>query len=290
MRTLKRSHPALRDDIADLITRRPVPGPGLDRLGPFLFLNHHGPQTYPAPNQGLPFGPHPHRGFETVTIILEGSLAHYDSGGHESVIDAGGVQWMTAGSGLIHAELSPETFKQQGGELEILQLWVNLPAALKMTAPRYSGVQKEKIPKVPLEKDAGELELIAGEYHGAQGPILPLTGVFMSVVRLHGGASVTLPVPNGRDVFLYVIHGALNIAGQSIPQWHLAELNDEPEPLQVMAEGETVLLFGHADPINEPVVAHGPFVMNTLEEIHQAYDDYRNGAFNGNGKLGSLER
>ena len=114
-RSVLRQHPAHRDDIGDLVTRRPVPGPGIEQIDPFLFLNHHGPQTYPPNNRGLPFGPHPHRGFETVTFILEGELAHNDSGGGESIIRAGGVQWMTAGSGLIHAELSPESFKRAGG-------------------------------------------------------------------------------------------------------------------------------------------------------------------------------
>ena len=157
MRTVSQIHPAYRDDIADLVTRRPVPGPGLDQVDPFLFLNHHGPQVYPPNNNGLPFGPHPHRGFETVTFVLEGELAHYDSGGHESVIGAGGVQWMTAGAGLVHAEVSPPEFKRDGGPLEILQLWVNLPARLKMTPPRYSGLQREQIPLVPLPGGAGEL-------------------------------------------------------------------------------------------------------------------------------------
>lgn len=290
MRTVKKSYPALRDDIADLVTRRPVPGLGLDRLGAFLFLNHHGPQTYPASNNGLPFGPHPHRGFETVTVILEGSLAHYDSGGHESVIDAGGVQWMTAGSGLIHAELSPESFKQQGGDLEILQLWINLPASIKMTKPRYSGVQREKIPHLPLADNAGVIELIAGEFQGTEGPIVPLTGVFMSMVRINSGATVTLPAPQERDIFLYVVSGSISISGGSVQKWHLVELNDDADQLQITADEPAVLLFGHAQPINEPVVARGPFVMNSIAEIHQAYDDYRNGAFNGNGKLGTLER
>ena len=126
-RTIAAQHPAHRDDIADLVTRRPVPGPGLDQVDPFLFLNHHGPQVYRPNNAGLPFGPHPHRGFETVTFILAGNLAHHDSGGHESVIEAGGVQWMTAGSGLIHAEVSPPSLLQAGGPLEILPLWSSLP-------------------------------------------------------------------------------------------------------------------------------------------------------------------
>ena len=145
-RPVLRLHPAHRDDIGDLITRRPVPGPGLDQVDPFLFLNHHGPQTYPPNNAGLPFGPHPHRGFETVTFILDGELAHNDSGGGESIIKAGGIQWMTAGSGLIHAELSPADFKRDGGPMEILQLWVNLPSRLKMTRPAYVGLQAADIP------------------------------------------------------------------------------------------------------------------------------------------------
>jgi redox-sensitive bicupin YhaK (pirin superfamily) len=132
-RPVLRRHSARREDIGDLVTRRPeAPAESLD---PFLFINHHGPQIYPPNNRGLPFGPHPHRGFETITFILDGELAHKDSGDHESVIHAGGVQWMTAGSGLVHAELSPESFKDEGGPLEILQLWVNLPARLKMSPP-----------------------------------------------------------------------------------------------------------------------------------------------------------
>ncbi len=150
-RTVARLHPARRDDIGDLITRRPLPGADLPQVDPFLFLNHHGPQTYPPNNRGLPFGPHPHRGFETVTFILEGELSHADSGGGESIIGPGGVQWMTAGSGLIHAELSPESFKRDGGPMEILQLWVNLPSRLKMTAPNYVGLQAADIPKVALD-------------------------------------------------------------------------------------------------------------------------------------------
>ncbi len=149
MRTVKAQHSAYRDDIGDLSTVRPLPGPDVDQIDPFLFLNHHGPQTYPTRNHGLPFGPHPHRGFETVTFILEGELAHLDSGGGESIIRAGGVQWMTAGRGLVHAEVSPESFKQRGGPLEILQLWVNLPARLKMIEPRYIGVQRDDIPRLP---------------------------------------------------------------------------------------------------------------------------------------------
>lgn len=286
MRTVAKIHPAYRDDIADLVTRRPLPGPNVAQVDPFLFLNHHGPQVYPPNNRGLPFGPHPHRGFETVTFILEGNLAHYDTGGHESVIDAGGVQWMTAGSGLTHAEVSPPSFKQSGGPLEILQLWLNLPARLKMTPPRYSGVQKEEVPLVPLYDGAGELALVSGTFEGVEGPINSLTGVFMSVVHLKPDSRTGLPAPAGRSVFLYVARGGIAVAGTAAEKWQLVELNDDGDSVAVEAGPEgAVLLFGHADPIREPVVSHGPFVMNTEAEIRQAIVDYQAGKFDGTGPL-----
>ncbi|TCM15752.1 hypothetical protein EDF56_10982 [Novosphingobium sp. PhB165] len=278
-------HPAHRDDIADLITRRPVPGPGIDQVDPFLFLNHHGPQVYQPGNNGLPFGPHPHRGFETVTFILEGNLAHYDTGGHESIIEAGGVQWMTAGSGLIHAEVSPPSFKEAGGAMEILQLWVNLPSNLKMTAPRYTGVQADGIPAIPIADGQGTLNLIAGAFGDVTGPIPSLTGVFMSTVRLSAGASLDLPAPKGRNVFLYVVSGSVSVSGKAVNAWHLVTMDDDGDLVSFEARSDAVLLFGHADPIGEPVVAHGPFVMNTREEIGEAIRDYQAGKFNGTGPL-----
>jgi redox-sensitive bicupin YhaK (pirin superfamily) len=284
-RTPSGVYAASRDDIADLVTRRPVPGPAIDQVDPFLFLNHHGPQVYRPGNAGLPFGPHPHRGFETVTFILDGSLAHRDSAGHESVIGAGGVQWMTAGSGLIHAEVSPADFKKDGGRLEILQLWVNLPSGLKMTEPRYTGVQAGQIPAVPVADGTGVLNLISGGFEGRTGPIPSLTGVFMSTVRLPAGGSAALPAPTGRSVFLYVVSGEVSVSGTAVKPWHLVRMNDDGDTIPVEATADAVLLFGHADPIGEPVVAHGPFVMNTNEEIAAAIHDYRAGMFDRPGKL-----
>ena len=150
MKLIKHNHKAVSEPIADLVTFRALPtsSVSMNQLDPFIFLNHHGWQHYPPNNNGLPFGPHPHRGFETVTFILEGDLMHRDSSGGGSVIHAGGVQWMTAGSGLIHAEISSPEFKKKGGPLEILQLWINLPAKFKMTPPAYTGLQKDEIPVV----------------------------------------------------------------------------------------------------------------------------------------------
>ncbi|HYI42892.1 MAG TPA: pirin family protein, partial [Sphingomicrobium sp.] len=235
-RTVVAVHDAYRDDIGDLVTRRPLPGPSIDQISPFLFLNHHGPQVYQANNRGLPFGPHPHRGFETVTFILKGSLAHHDTGGHSSIIEAGGVQWMTAGSGLVHAEVSPPSFKQQGGPLDILQLWVNLPARLKMTEPRYSGVQQDDIPAVPIAQGAGTLHLVSGEFAGQRGPIQSLTGVFMSVVRIQAAATERLPAPRGRNVFLYVVEGAGTVSGSEYRKWQLVEVATDADEIEISAD------------------------------------------------------
>jgi redox-sensitive bicupin YhaK (pirin superfamily) len=278
-KTLKAQYPARRDDIGDLTTRRPVPAPGLEQVDPFLFLNHHGPQTYGPHNQGLPFGPHPHRGFETVTFILSGELAHRDSAGHESIIRAGGVQWMTAGSGLIHAEVSPEAFRETGGPLEILQLWVNLPARLKMSPPRYQGLQADEIPAITADKGQATIHLISGAWGGHTGPVMSLTGVFMTTIEIKAGGRAGFGSLAGRNVLLYVVSGEVKVNGIAVPAWNLAELDLEGDMVEIVAEADAVVLFGHAEPIGEPVFAHGPFVMNTREEIVDAIRDYEAGLF-----------
>lgn len=277
-RAIIRQHPAIRDDIGDLVTRRPLPGPGLQHLDPFLFLNHHGPQVYPPRNHGLPFGPHPHRGFETVTFILSGELSHLDSGGHESIIHPGGVQWMTAGSGLVHAELSPQSFKQAGGPLEILQLWVNLPARLKMTQPRYVGLEAQDISSEV--RDGSRIEVIAGSFEGTQGAFQPLTDIALMVVRMDAGATLTLPAPAGRAIFFYLVAGEVEIGGTIARQHHLVEFGDGDE-VQLASQVGATILYGHATPFGEPIVSHGPFVMNSREEIVQAINDYQAGRFGG---------
>ncbi len=279
LRTVKAQHPALRDDIADLVTRRPLPGPAVAQIDPFLFLNHHGPQIYPPYNHGLPFGPHPHRGFETVTFILEGSLSHSDSGGHESIIHAGGVQWMTAGRGLVHAELSPAEFKRTGGPLEILQLWVNLPASLKMTAPRYVGLQRDQIRHLALDEGRVNVALIAGSWGWERGPIDTLYDQTMSTVEFQPGGRLVVEVPAERNIFLYVVRGDLVIDGFAAQPHHLIEFANDGDGIELTTASGAVMLFGHAKPIGEPVVSHGPFVMNTREEIMAAILDYQAGKF-----------
>ena len=278
---VRRIHPALRDDIGDLITQRPVPSAHLEQVDPFLFLNHHGPQTYAPHNRGLPFGPHPHRGFETVTFILEGMLMHKDSAGYESIIRAGGVQWMTAGSGLIHAEISPPEFLHSGGPLEILQLWVNLPPHLKMTKPAYTGLQKDEIPELSLDSGRVTMHLTAGEWEGRRGPVESLTGVFMSTVVFQPGGRLRVRGLAERNVFLYIVRGALEagMAQDRVSAFHLVELGSEGDEFEMTALEDSVVLLGHAEPIGAPVMSYGPFVMNSREEIEQAVRDYQAGKF-----------
>ncbi len=283
MRSIKRIHQADYRPIADLITYSPMPTGSLEMIDPFIFLNHHGPQKYPPNNNGLPFGPHPHRGMETVTFILKGDIAHKDSGGHKSVIESGGVQWMTAGSGLIHAEVSSEAFKKEGGDLEILQLWVNLPAKLKMTEPNYKGLQKDQIPEVKLNEGKITTQVVSGEFKGTKGAFDTLTDISLATIQFKKGAQLQLEIPEDHNIFFYVISGELKVNGQQAMFRHLVEFRNDAEELQIEAVEDSILLFGHAKPFEEPVVARGPFVMNSMEEINQAYMDYQAG------KLGSWE-
>jgi redox-sensitive bicupin YhaK (pirin superfamily) len=281
MKTIKAKHKAEYEPIADLVTYRAMPTRlmPMNELDPFIFLNHHGRQEYPPNNNGLPFGPHPHRGFETVTFILEGDLTHKDSSGAESVIKAGGVQWMTAGSGLVHAEISSDEFKQKGGPLEILQLWINLPAKYKMTQPSYKGLQKEEIPIKQWDEGRVTGRVIAGEWDGVIGPIKPLTDVHIANLAFKQDGRVTFSIEKNKTVFLYVIKGQTRINGEEADMHHLIEFSHEGSSIEIKAVTDALLLFGYATPFHEPFAAYGPFVMNTQQEIMQAYEDYHAGKF-----------
>lgn len=278
MRKIKRVHDAVPSPIGDLITYRALPTRSIDYIDPFLFLNHHGPQVYPKNNHGLPFGPHPHRGMETVTFIIEGDIMHKDSSGHESIITAGGVQWMTAGSGLIHAEVSSESFKRQGGPLEILQLWVNLPARLKMTKPFYKGLQENEITTINVN-DSIRIQLIAGAYKDYRGNFQPESGITLMTVHAKANTSFSIDIPENHSIFFYVIRGRLEVSQQKVKALQLVEFEYQPGNLNIQTEVDSIIIIGHSKPLAEPVVAQGPFVMNTQQEIMQAYEDYRNGKF-----------
>lgn len=286
MRTVKAVHQAQYEPIADLVTYRAMPTftVPMNHLDPFIFLNHHGFQHYAPMNRGIPFGPHPHRGFETVTFILEGDLMHKDSGGGGSVIKEGGVQWMTAGRGLVHAEVSSNEFKKKGGPLEILQLWINLPARYKMMAPKYTGLQKNEIPTAFYGDGNVAIHAVSGKWKDIKGPVEPLTDISLSYINFLKGGQVFFTIPAEKNIFLYVVKGALTINGTEAGMHHLVEFNHDDEDIEITAGSDAVILLGYATPFNEPFIAHGPFVMNTREEIMQAYDDYNRGKF-GNDNL-----
>lgn len=279
MLKIKKIHSAALRPIADLITYSPIPSAELRHIDPFLFLNHHGHQVYPKGNNGLPFGPHPHRGMETVTFILEGDIMHKDSGGHESVIESGGIQWMTAGRGLIHAEVSSSKFKEAGGELEILQLWLNLPAKHKMVKPNYVGLQKNEITSFTLDSNNIKVQLIAGEWNGHEGSFESLSPIFLSSITMKKGSGFTKVIPPGENVFFYIVRGSAEVNGKNIVKRHLVEFSDEGGDLLVGASEDSYIIFGHAKPFDEPIVAQGPFVMNSQKEIMEAYQDYQEGKF-----------
>lgn len=282
MRTIKQIHHAVNSPIGDLITYRALPTQSVSYIDPFLFLNHHGPQVYPPHNPGLPFGPHPHRGFETVTFVLEGDIFHKDSRGNTGLIRPGGIQWMTAGSGLIHSEISSDTFKEVGGPLEILQLWVNLPAKHKMVAPSYVDLQKEDIPALLLDGGRVTVNVVSGSFADQPGACQSLTDVHLSTIFFRPLGNLTIPVAALRNIFFYVIRGWIMVNGTQVEQLQLVEFENDGEELVVEALTDAVILLGHALPYREPVVAQGPFVMNTHEEIRAAYQDYQQG------KLGVL--
>ncbi len=278
-RKIKNIYKSFQDNIADLKTVRPIPSPLIDMIDPFLFLNHHGPQVYPSNNRGLPFGPHPHRGFQTVTFILDGDITHRDSAGHDSVIGPGGAQWMSAGKGLIHEEVSSSEFKKQGGALEVLQLWINLPARLKMSEPYYKGLQKNELPV--LEKDNGKvkIQVLAGPCEKIRGPFQPSTEISLFVVEIHSQGHYQFQVPAGQNIFFYVVRGEIDIQGQAVKKMNLVEFENEGDFLSLKGAPDALILIGFAEPFREPVISRGPFVMNTELEIKQAIDDYQRGQF-----------
>lgn len=276
MRTIKKIHRAEYRPIYDLITYSPLPTASLQQIDPFIFLNHHGPQTYKAGNNGLPFGPHPHRGMETVTFILKGDIAHKDSSGGESVIHEGGVQWMTAGSGLIHTEVSSEKFKRDGGEMEILQLWINLPARHKMIKPAYVGLKKGDIPNIS-EGEGVTINLISGRWKDQKGAFEPLSDIFLSTIAIKKDGTLNIKVDSSRNIFFYVIQGMVSVNDKKVSKLHLVEFNNDGEGVLIEGTLDSIIIFGHAEPFNEPMVAQGPFVMNSMEEIRQAYEDYQSG-------------
>jgi redox-sensitive bicupin YhaK (pirin superfamily) len=251
-----------------------------DDLSPFLLLDYAAPFVFPPASKPRGVGQHPHRGFETVTIVYQGELEHRDSMGHGGRIGAGDVQWMTAASGLLHEELHSEVFTRTGGTMEMVQLWVNLPAKHKKAAPRYQTLLDVAIPSAKLEGGAGSVRVIAGDYLGHKGPAQTFTPIDIWDVRLNPGKSAELPLPEGHTAVLVVLSGAVMVNGEHIArEAQFVQFDRTGGGIAIEANGQAKALVLSGEPIKEPVVAQGPFVMNTTGEIKQAMLDFRNGQF-----------
>lgn len=249
-------------------------------LSPFLLLDYAGPYRFEPAGHPRGVGQHPHRGFETVTLVYEGELEHRDSSGAGGRIGPGDVQWMTAASGILHEEYHSPDFTRTGGTLDMVQLWVNLPAAAKMSAPGYQTLLDGDIPSVALPDDAGSVRVVAGQYEGHPGPARTFTPMDVWDVRLRQGGSATFDIVDGRTLALVVLKGALRVNGkQAAREAELVVLDRDGADVFVEAESDATFLLLSGEPIDEPIVGHGPFVMNTHDEIVQAIDDFNRGRF-----------
>jgi redox-sensitive bicupin YhaK (pirin superfamily) len=247
-------------------------------LSPFLLLDHAGPADFPPAGESLGVGWHPHRGFETVTIAFDGAVDHEDTAGNRGSISPGDVQWMTAGSGLLHKEMHGADFARRGGRFEMLQLWVNLPARSKMVAPRYQTLLARDIPVVPSPGGEGSVRVIAGEFAGTKGPAQTTTPIDLFDVRLRPEGSVNLGLRDGLTAGIYVVKGEITANGtETARAGELLVLGRAGAGASIRASSAATLLVMSGQPIEEPIAGSGPFVMNTAQQIEQAYRDFRAG-------------
>ena len=259
--------------------RNLFPSNDLDReVSPFLMLDYAGPQYFEPTDHLRGVGEHPHRGFETVTIVYEGVVSHRDSAGNAGVIGPGDVQWMTAASGIVHEELHEKEFAKQGGTLHVIQLWVNLPRALKMSAPGYQTILNADIPSIDLDGGAGRLRVIAGSFHGHRGPARTVTPIELYDLQLKARTSVSLKLPEGHNASLLVLQGSASVNGSQVAgEAELIVCTRDGSQVTIDAQENSRLLVMAGEPIEEPIARYGPFVMNTKAELVEAVNDYNAG-------------
>lgn len=251
-----------------------------EHISPFLLLDYAGPYNFEPTTARRGVGRHPHRGFETVTIVYDGEVEHRDSAGNGGIIGPGDVQWMTAAGGIIHEEYHSPGFARTGGPFRMVQLWVNLPARDKMAPGGYQAIAKADIPVVALPGDAGQARIIAGEYRGAKGPARTFTPVNLWDLSLKPGADLPLDLPEGHTAMIVVLTGHVTVEGShEAGEAEMVLLSREGSDIAIHADGESRLLILTGEPIDEPIVGYGPFVMNSEAEIAQAIDDFNSGRF-----------
>ncbi|MCW6534254.1 pirin family protein [Sphingomonas lycopersici] len=249
-------------------------------ISPFLLLDYAGPHDFAPTTDRRGVGQHPHRGFETVTIVYDGEVEHRDSAGNGGIIGPGDVQWMTAAGGILHEEYHSPAFAKTGGRFRMVQLWVNLPAKDKMAPGGYQGIVAADIPVVDLPDNAGTARVIAGELLGAKGPARTFTAINVWDVKLNRDADLTLDLPEGHTAMIVGLGGHVTVEGnQALGEAEMLLLGREGDSVRIHADGDATLLVLTGEPIDEPIVGYGPFVMNSEDEIRQAVDDFNNGRF-----------
>ena len=252
----------------------------MQRMDPFIMMDYNSPFYFPPTDKPRGVGVHPHRGFETVTIAYKGKVAHHDSSGNSGVIAEGDVQWMTAASGILHKEYHEENFSRKGGKFQMVQLWVNLPAKYKMSQPKYQGLTNDQISKYQIPNGGGIIEVIAGGYNNVKGAASTFTPVHLLNAKLNKGTKESFSFPSHYNTSLLVIEGSIKINDmQTAAADHFVLFENKGEDFTVEALENSIVLILSGEPIKEPIASHGPFVMNTQEEIVQAFEDYNNGAF-----------
>lgn len=249
------------------------------KISPFLMLDFNAEYNFPPTDKLRGVDVHPHKGFETVTIAYKGSVAHHDSTGNSGVINPGDVQWMTAGAGILHKEYHEKDYSKKGGPFEMVQLWVNLPKKDKLTPPKYQALTASQMGKAVLPNDGGQVNVIAGDFNGVKGPASTFTTLNVFDIRLKKEGALTTTIPANHNTAILVINGNVEVNGEPAPLHSFILFKNEGEDIQVKASEDSVLLLLSGEPIDEPVAQYGPFVMNTQEELYQAFEEFQSGKF-----------
>ena len=256
------------------------PQMSMRRMNPFIMMDYNSKYYFSPTDFPRGVGVHPHKGFETVTIAYKGKVAHHDSAGNSGVIGEGDVQWMTAASGILHKEYHEENFAKAGGDFQMVQLWVNLPAEAKKTKPKYQAVTHANVNKYPLPENGGSVEVIAGEYKGVKGAATTFTPINLFNARLNKGAEAWFTFPANFNTALLVVEGSVRVNNkEAVMEDHVALFKNDGADFTIEALENAVVLVLSGEPINEPIASHGPFVMNTKEELREAFDEFNTGRF-----------
>ncbi|WP_299391795.1 pirin family protein [uncultured Gelidibacter sp.] len=255
-------------------------GMNMQRMSPFLMLDYNSTYAFPPSDKPKGVGVHPHKGFETVTIAYKGKVAHHDSSGGGGIIGEGDIQWMTAAKGVLHKEYHEEEWSKTGGDFQMVQLWVNLPAKDKKSDPKYQAIKNADVPLVTLPEHAGSIEVIAGDYKGTTGAASTFTPVHLFNAKLHKGGTADFHFPEHYNTALLVLEGSIVVNDkEKVPTDHLALMANDGEAFKIEATEDALVLVLSGEPINEPIAAQGPFVMNTRDELIEAFNDFNSGKF-----------